>query len=112
MITIGTWRHLGTCSVASVAAPAPATVRPADVAPGGRAYPRAVTSLRGLLDRARDRLAKVGADPADDHEARLRKALLVLIALLILPISFLWAGLYLAFGAWSGSVALLYAAIS
>jgi adenylate cyclase len=71
-----------------------------------------VTSLRGLLDRAVDRLAKVGADPADDHEARLRKALLVLIAVLILPISFLWAGLYLSFGAWSGSLALLYAAIS
>jgi guanylate cyclase len=71
-----------------------------------------VTSLRGLLDRVVDRLAKVGADPADDHETRLRKALLVRIALLILPISFLWAGLYLAFGAWSGSVALLYAAIS
>jgi guanylate cyclase len=43
---------------------------------------------------------------------RLRKSLLVHIAVLILPISFLWAGLYLAFGAWSGSVALLYAAIS
>ena len=54
----------------------------------------------------------VGADPADDVETRLRKTLLVRIAVLILPISFLWAGLYLAFGAWSGSVALLYAAIS
>jgi adenylate cyclase len=71
-----------------------------------------VTSLRGLLNRAGDRLAKVGADPADDNETRLRKALLVRIAVLILPISFLWAGLYLSFGAWSGSVALLYAAIS
>ncbi|HWL49491.1 MAG TPA: adenylate/guanylate cyclase domain-containing protein [Acidimicrobiia bacterium] len=71
-----------------------------------------MTSLRGLLDRVVDRLAKIGADPADDHEMRLRKALLVRIAILILPISFLWAGLYIAFGAWSGSVALLYAAIS
>jgi len=59
-----------------------------------------VTSLRGLLNRVGDRLAKVGADPADDSETRLRKALLVRIAVLILPISFLWAGLYLAFGAW------------
>ena len=65
-----------------------------------------------MLDRAVDGLGKVGADPADDNETRLRKALLVRIAVLILPISFLWAGLYLAFGAWSGSVALLYAAIS
>ena len=71
-----------------------------------------MTSLRGLLDRANDRLAKVGADPADDHETSLRKALLVNIAVLILPISLLWAGLYLSFGAWAGSVALLYAAIS
>lgn len=71
-----------------------------------------MTSLRGLRNRVLDRIAKVGADPVDDHEARLRKALLVLIAILILPISFLWAGLYLAFGAWSGSVALLYAVIS
>ena len=79
---------------------------------GGRAYPRTVTPLRGPFGRAMDRLAKVGADPSDDDETRLRKALLVRIAVLILPISFLWAGLYLAFGAWSGSVALLYAAIS
>ncbi len=71
-----------------------------------------MTSLRGLFGRVADRLGKIGADPADDNETRLRKALLVRIAVLILPISFLWAGLYLAFGAWSGSVALLYAAIS
>jgi adenylate cyclase len=65
-----------------------------------------------MLSRVADRLGKIGADPADDNETRLRKALLVRIAVLILPISFLWAGLYLAFGAWSGSVALLYAVIS
>ncbi|HEX2368933.1 MAG TPA: adenylate/guanylate cyclase domain-containing protein [Acidimicrobiia bacterium] len=71
-----------------------------------------MTPLRGWVDHVLDRTAKVGADPFDDHDTRLRKALLVRIALLILPISFLWAGLYLAFGAWSGSVALLYAAVS
>jgi hypothetical protein len=59
-----------------------------------------------------DRLAKVGADPSDDPDVRQRKGLLVLIAVLVLPISFLRAGLYLSFGAWSGSMALLYAAIS
>ncbi len=80
--------------------------------PVGRAYPRVVTSLRGLLHRVVDRLAKVGADPTDDQDVRQRKGLLVLIAVLILPISLLWAGLYLSFGAWSGSMALLYAAIS
>jgi guanylate cyclase len=65
-----------------------------------------------LRNRLLDRIGEVGADPVDDHDTRLRKALLVLIAILILPISFLWAGLYLSFGAWSGSVALLYAVIS
>ncbi len=73
---------------------------------------RVVTSLRGLLNRLVDRLSKVGADPADDPDVRQRKGLLVLIAVLVLPIAFLWAGLYLSFGAWSGSMALLYAAIS
>ena len=76
------------------------------------AYPRSVTSLSGLRRRVFDRIAKVGADPTDEDDVRLRKALLVRIAILILPISFLWAGLYLSFGAWSGSVALLYAVIS
>ncbi len=75
-------------------------------------YPRAVTSLRRLLDRALLRLAELGADPRDDEETRLRKALLVLIAILILPIAGIWAVLYLAFGAWTGLVAVLYAVIS
>jgi adenylate cyclase len=71
-----------------------------------------VTSPRALLDQTLARLGEVGADPGDDEDARLRKALLVLIAVLILPISFIWGGLYLAFGSQWGSIALLYAAIS
>jgi hypothetical protein len=71
-----------------------------------------VTSLRGLLDSALARLAEVGAEPVDDEETRLQKALLVLIAILILPIAGIWAVLYLAFGAWTGWVAVLYAIIS
>jgi adenylate cyclase len=71
-----------------------------------------VTTLRGRLDDILARLAEVGADPSDDEETRLQKALLVLIALLILPIAGTWAVLYLAFGAWTGWVAVLYAAIS
>jgi len=58
------------------------------------------------------RLADVGAQPGDDEEARLRKALLVLIAILILPVALTWAVLYLAFGAWTGWIALLYAVVS
>jgi len=59
-----------------------------------------------------DRAARIGADPRDDDETRLRKALLVLICLLILPISAVWGAIYLALGAWAGLVAWLYLAIS
>jgi guanylate cyclase len=71
-----------------------------------------VTSIRTLLDRTLARLAAVGADPRDDDETRLRKALLVLIAVLVLPIALLWFLLYTAMGTWTGYLALLYAAIS
>jgi adenylate cyclase len=43
-----------------------------------------------------ERLKLIGADPADDEDLRARKALLVLISLLILPVAGLWAALYLA----------------
>ena len=43
---------------------------------------------------------------------RLRKALLVLFAVLILPVSFVWAVLYVTFGSVWGYSALVYAAIS
>jgi guanylate cyclase len=59
-----------------------------------------------------DRAARIGADPRDDDEARLRKALLVLICVLIWPIALLWGGIYLALGATAGLVAWLYLVIS
>jgi guanylate cyclase len=71
-----------------------------------------MTALRALLDRTLERLARVGADPSDDDEARLQKALLVLIAVLILPVSFVWAVLYVAFGSVWGYTAVVYAVIS
>jgi guanylate cyclase len=71
-----------------------------------------MTSLQSVLENWLIRLAEIGADPGDDEETRLRKALLVLIAIVILPIAGIWAVLYLAFGAWTGWVALLYAVIS
>jgi hypothetical protein len=71
-----------------------------------------VTPVRRLLDRALVRLADIGAAPGDDEERRLQKALLVLIAILILPIAGIWAALYLALGAWTGWIAVLYAIIS
>jgi adenylate cyclase len=59
-----------------------------------------------------DRAAKIGADPRDDDEVRLRKALLVLVSVLILPISLVWGGIYLALGAMAGLIAWLYFLVS
>ncbi len=71
-----------------------------------------MTFLRRLLDSTLTRLADIGAVPGDDEETRLQKGLLVLIALLILPIAGIWAVLYLAFGAWTGYLAVVYAVVS
>ena len=54
------------------------------------------------------RITAIGADPQDTDEVRLRKSLLVLVCLLILPISLLWGAIYLALGVWAGLVAWLY----
>ena len=71
-----------------------------------------VAHARSAADAVLARLALVGADPQDDADTRARKALLVLISVLILPISLLWGGLYLALGAPSGLFAFAYFAIS
>ena len=59
-----------------------------------------------------ERVARIGAEPNDDQETRRRKALLVYLAVLILPISLVWGVLYLALGAPSGVVAFVYMVIS
>src|SRR6187551_115294 len=71
-----------------------------------------------LLDRARAaahrltaRMALLGADPRNDDDLRARKALLVLISVLILPVAALWGALYLAFGSPVGLVPLVYFAV-
>jgi len=64
-----------------------------------------------MVEGALGRLAQVGADPHDDVETRQRKALLVLISVLILPVSLVWGGLYLAFGSPVGYVPLVYFAV-
>jgi guanylate cyclase len=64
--------------------------------------------LRPLIARA----ARIGADPLDDDETRIRKALLVVIAILILPISLIWGTLFYALGAPAGLIAYVYFAIS
>jgi len=57
-------------------------------------------------------LARIGADPRDGHELRQKKALLVTLAVLILPISALWGVLYLSLGSWVGVSPFVYFAIS
>jgi len=67
--------------------------------------------LRELPGRLTARLARIGADPHDDEDLRARKALLVSISVLILPISATWGALYLALGSPVGFVPFVYFAI-
>jgi adenylate cyclase len=53
--------------------------------------------MSAVLHRLEPFLA-IGADPADSSDERFRKRLLVGIALLILPVAFVWGCLYLAVG--------------
>ena len=57
-------------------------------------------------------LARIGADARDDEELRQKKALLVLLAVLILPVSVVWGSLYLGFGSPVGVVPFVYFAVS
>ena len=64
--------------------------------------------IRAAADRVVASLMLIGADPHDDEDLRARKALLVLISVLILPVAALWGALYLAFGSPVGVVPLVY----
>jgi adenylate cyclase len=72
---------------------------------------RLLARIRAAADRVVARLALVGADPRDDEDLRARKALLVLISVLILPVAAVWGALYLAFGSPVGVVPLVYFAV-
>ena len=76
------------------------------------AAPTAAGRLVAIASGLFARVAVIGADPRDDEELRLRKALLVLIAVMILPVSLVWGGLYLALGSPVGYVPFLYFAVS
>jgi guanylate cyclase len=67
-----------------------------------------VSGIEGVGPRVLGRLALIGADPQDDDDTRAAKALLVLISVLIMPVSLVWAALYLAFGSPVGWVPLAY----
>ena len=64
--------------------------------------------IHSAVNRVTARLTFVGADPHDDADLRARKALLVLISVLILPVAAAWGVLYLAFGSPVGVVPLVY----
>jgi len=64
------------------------------------------------IDKVVARLARLGADPEDDEELRQKKALLVLLAVLILPVSAVWGTVYLSFGSPVGVVPCIYLAVS
>jgi adenylate cyclase len=83
--------------------PAPSTAMTSLSGSGG--YPPRVTRLLEWL-------GGIGADPNDDLDTRKRKATLVYLAVLILPISLVWGVLYLVLGAPSGVVAFVYFAVS
>ena len=64
----------------------------------------------GALRRA---FQRIGFDPTDDADLRLRKRVLVAIAAMIAPAAMLWGGTYLAFDEpLAGSIPLFYAAAS
>ena len=70
-----------------------------------------VALIRAAIGRAAGRVALVGADPRDDEDMRARKALLVLISVLILPVAALWGALYLVLGSPVGVVPFVYFAV-
>ena len=58
------------------------------------------------------RLGMIGADPQDDEDLRQKKALLVLVAVLILPVDVVWGACYLAFGSPVAILSFVYLAVS
>jgi guanylate cyclase len=66
----------------------------------------------GPFARATARLARIGSDPGDEADVRHEKALLVLLAVLILPVSIVWGSLYLGFGSPVGLIPFVYFGVS
>jgi guanylate cyclase len=83
------------------------TVRETSASPVSQARPSA-----GRFATWAARLRRIGADPRDDEDLRQKKALLVLLAVLIAPLSAVWGILYLALGSAVGIAPLVYFAIS
>jgi adenylate cyclase len=71
----------------------------------------ALSRIRPSAEAGIRRAAAIGDDPADDDDLRQRKALLVLISILILPVAALWSALYLILGSPVGYAPLVYFAV-
>jgi guanylate cyclase len=74
--------------------------------------PKTQDRSRSWFARGGEILARIGADPRDDDELRQKKALLVLLAVLIAPVSVIWGILYLSLGSAVGIAPIVYCAIS
>ncbi|MFL5715371.1 MAG: adenylate/guanylate cyclase domain-containing protein [Chloroflexota bacterium] len=70
-----------------------------------------VSRIRPSAEAGIRRVAAIGDDPSDDEDLRQRKALLVLISILILPVAGLWSALYLVLGSPVGYAPLVYFAV-
>ena len=66
----------------------------------------------GWIAQGAASIARIGADVRDDEELRQKKALLVLLAVVILPVSVVWGSLYLGLGSPVGVVPFVYFAVS
>jgi adenylate cyclase len=66
----------------------------------------------GWLAKATTSLTRIGADPSDDEDLRHKKARLILLAVLILPVSAVWGSLYLGFGSAVGILPFVYLTVS
>jgi adenylate cyclase len=69
-----------------------------DEKPAGVAAGATVAVMRAPARRTIGLLLRIGADPADTVEVRSRKALLVAVALMVLPASVIWGAIYWAAG--------------
>ena len=76
----------------------PVSAPPTRSATSERGQAVVVYARRFMIAALRDRALAIGADPRDTADERLRKRLLVTVALIILPVAFVWGCLYWAVG--------------
>ena len=71
--------------------------------------PGSVPERGSVLARGVGRLGRLGADPMDSDDERLRKATLTLAAVLMAAMAFVWVATYWSLGLWrSGAIPFVY----